>query len=72
MKIASTLNERDQLELFVLVDGEVYTSRQNGTETEWTEWDRLAGVDGESIAAGRNGDGRPTNRRHRPGDGHVL
>ncbi|GKZ14397.1 hypothetical protein [Haladaptatus sp. T7] len=58
MKIATERNENGQFELFVLLDGEVYTSRQVGSETEWTEWERLDGAEGTSIAVGRNEDGR--------------
>ena len=59
MKIATALNERDRLELFVLLDGEVHTSRLTASETEWTDWEHLVGAEGEAIAVGRNEDGRP-------------
>lgn len=59
MKIATEVNENGLFELFVLLDDEVYTSRQTGTEREWTEWEGLPGADGEAIAVGRNEDGRP-------------
>ncbi len=69
MKVATTLNERDHLELFVLIDETVYTSRQTGSETEWTDWEQLVGAEGKAIAAGRNEDGRPEVFLTDPADG---
>ncbi len=58
MKITTERTDTGQFELFVLLDREVYASRQVGSETEWTEWECLEGAEGEALAAGRNEDGR--------------
>lgn len=60
MKIDTAHDEEGQLELFVVVDDRVHTSKQVGSETEWTDWQRLDGAAADAIRAGRDRDGRRT------------